>query len=142
MTDAQMRDLAAKAVGCKDLNSVSLGAGATRIQINTFESLTAFGYVMLDIIASESKQLEPPTIDVQPVKLTTAQLNRQVATFIGATRDIGGKIKAIKLIREQKAIGLREAKLYCDQLQAGMNAFTTKQWGEFCSGNFRPSWLR
>lgn len=139
MTDERMRELAAKSVGRKNLHGISLAAGATRVQMSMFEALTAFGYTILDIIAAEAKQAVP--VDAGPVKLKTTQLNKQISELMRAGLGIGGKINAIKLIREQKGIGLREAKLYCDQLQNGMAPFTTDQWNAFCTGELKPDWL-
>lgn len=138
MTDAQMRDLAAKAVGRKDRNDITLGAGATPVQVSTFEALTMFGYAMLDSIAAEANPVDAIQV---PARMTATELNKRVAELIGT--DIRNKIMAIRLIREQRSIGLRDAKYYCDALAAGLTLpLTGRQWASFEAGEFHPSWLK
>lgn len=144
LNEVMVRNLAAEAVGSH--GEPHLGIGSTREQISMFETLVAFGYRLCDATRGNdgysSAPIEVAVVEPTPAKLTTAQLNKQVANFIGSQREIGGKIKAIKLIREQKHIGLYEAKVYCDQLQAGMTPFTTKQWEQFCVGGLQRDWLK
>lgn len=144
LNEVMVRNLAAEAVGSH--GEPHLGIGSTREQISMFETLVAFGYRLCDATRGNdgysSAPIEVAVVEPTPAKLTTALLNRKVAEFLGSQRDVGGKINAIRLIREQKRIGLREAKLYCDQLQNGMPAFTTKQWAAFVSATLVPDWLK